>query len=55
MPERRGPRRRAGRRSIAHDPEQSRELVDWADVVICEWCGPNAVWYSEAQAARISG
>ena len=29
-----------------HDPEQSRELNDWADVVICEWCGPNAVWYS---------
>ena len=18
----------------------------WADVVICEWCGPNAIWYS---------
>ena len=29
-----------------HDPERSRELNDWADVVICEWCGPNAVWYS---------
>ena len=25
---------------------QSRELAAWADVVICEWCGPNAVWYS---------
>jgi glycosyltransferase involved in cell wall biosynthesis len=30
-----------------HDPELSRELAEWADVVVCEWCGPNAVWYSE--------
>jgi glycosyltransferase involved in cell wall biosynthesis len=29
-----------------HDPAVSRELAEWADVVICEWCGPNAVWYS---------
>jgi glycosyltransferase involved in cell wall biosynthesis len=29
-----------------HDPGVSRELADWADVVVCEWCGPNAVWYS---------
>jgi glycosyltransferase involved in cell wall biosynthesis len=29
-----------------HDPEVSKELAEWADVVICEWCGPNAVWYS---------
>jgi glycosyltransferase involved in cell wall biosynthesis len=29
-----------------HDEAQSRELAEWADVVICEWCGPNAVWYS---------
>jgi glycosyltransferase involved in cell wall biosynthesis len=29
-----------------HDPALSRELADWADVVICEWCGPNAIWYS---------
>jgi glycosyltransferase involved in cell wall biosynthesis len=29
-----------------HDPAASRELAAWADVVICEWCGPNAVWYS---------
>jgi len=29
-----------------HDPAVSRELAGWADVVICEWCGPNAVWYS---------
>lgn len=29
-----------------HDPERSLELVQWADVVICEWCGPNALWYA---------
>ena len=29
-----------------HDEGVSKELADWADVVICEWCGPNAVWYS---------
>ena len=30
-----------------HDAELSRELAEWADVVVCEWCGPNAIWYSE--------
>ena len=30
-----------------HDVAVSRELAAWADVVICEWCGPNAVWYSK--------
>jgi glycosyltransferase involved in cell wall biosynthesis len=29
-----------------HDETVSKELADWADVVICEWCGPNAIWYS---------
>ena len=29
-----------------HDPLVSKSAADWADVVICEWCGPNAVWYS---------
>jgi hypothetical protein len=29
-----------------HDPLVSKSAVDRADVVICEWCGPNAVWYS---------
>jgi glycosyltransferase involved in cell wall biosynthesis len=29
-----------------HDEAVSRELAEWADVVLCEWCGPNAVWYS---------
>jgi glycosyltransferase involved in cell wall biosynthesis len=29
-----------------HDEAVSQELVAWADVVILEWAGPNAVWYS---------
>ncbi|MFG2249983.1 glycosyltransferase family 1 protein [Spirillospora sp. NPDC048823] len=31
----------------AHDEKRSQDLVDWADVVICEWCGPNALWYAD--------
>jgi glycosyltransferase involved in cell wall biosynthesis len=30
-----------------HDAAASRELAGWADVVVCEWCGPNAIWYSK--------
>ena len=30
-----------------HDEQISQEMAAWADVVICEWCGPNAIWYSE--------
>jgi len=30
----------------AHDPKQSREMAEWADVVVAEWCLGNAVWYS---------
>jgi glycosyltransferase involved in cell wall biosynthesis len=29
-----------------HDEAVSTEMAAWADVVICEWCGPNAIWYS---------
>ena len=29
-----------------HDEAASKELVDWANVVICEWCSPTAIWYS---------
>ncbi len=28
------------------DVAASRRLAAWADVIVCEWCGPNAVWYS---------
>nr|WP_240489739.1 glycosyltransferase [Actinomadura atramentaria] len=31
----------------AHDPERGRALIEWADVIVCEWCGPNALWYAE--------
>lgn len=30
-----------------HDPAQSKELLEWAEVIIAEWCGPVAVWYSQ--------
>jgi glycosyltransferase involved in cell wall biosynthesis len=29
-----------------HDVATSEAMVAWADVVICEWAGPNLVWYS---------
>lgn len=29
-----------------HDEQVSLDIVEWADVVVCEWAGPNAVWYS---------
>jgi len=29
-----------------HDVSVSEQMVAWADVVICEWAGPNLVWYS---------
>jgi glycosyltransferase involved in cell wall biosynthesis len=38
-----------------HNESRSRELAEWADVIICEWCGPNAVWYSrhKRRSARL--
>jgi glycosyltransferase involved in cell wall biosynthesis len=30
-----------------HDVEASKELLEWADVALCEWCLGNAVWYSQ--------
>lgn len=30
-----------------HDESASQQLLDWADVVVCEWAGPNAVWFSQ--------
>ena len=29
-----------------HDESVSQSMVEWADVIICEWAGPNIVWYS---------
>ena len=34
-----------------HDEQVSREMVQWADVIICEWAGPNLVWYSRHKRA----
>lgn len=31
----------------AHDEERSRSLARPADIVFCEWCLGNALWYSE--------
>lgn len=35
-----------------HDAERSAELLEHADTVICEWCGPNAIWYSHRVSDR---
>lgn len=34
-----------------HDEKQSRELLDWAEVIWCEWMLGNAVWYSRNKSA----
>jgi glycosyltransferase involved in cell wall biosynthesis len=33
-----------------HDPQASERLRDWADIILCEWCAGNAVWYSHHKA-----
>jgi len=40
-----------GTRPGDHDEAESRRLADWADVVVCEWCQANAVWYSRNKRA----
>jgi glycosyltransferase involved in cell wall biosynthesis len=30
-----------------HDEKASKKLLEWAEVVFCEWFGENAVWYSQ--------
>jgi glycosyltransferase involved in cell wall biosynthesis len=35
----------------AHDEEASAAALAWADVVHCEWCLGNAVWYSRNKLA----
>lgn len=34
-------------RLAQHDKGASEELANWADTIICEWSGPNAVFYSQ--------
>jgi hypothetical protein len=31
---------------VEHDTRQSKELLNWADIIICEWFLGNVVWYS---------
>jgi glycosyltransferase involved in cell wall biosynthesis len=35
-----------------HDERASRELLGWADVIFCEWCLGNAVWYAQQRRPR---
>ncbi|NMF31965.1 glycosyltransferase [Corynebacterium ammoniagenes] len=37
-----------------HDPAKSKELLDQADIVVCEWGLGNAVWYSNNLLPRQS-
>ena len=30
-----------------HDERSSSRDINWADTVLCEWAGPNLVWYSK--------
>ncbi len=34
-----------------HDPSITKEVLTWADVIVCEWAGPNAVIASQAKRA----
>lgn len=34
-------------RLAVHNKEESLAAAHWADIVICEWAGPNAVFYAE--------
>jgi glycosyltransferase involved in cell wall biosynthesis len=40
-----------GTRPGDHDEAASTELLGWADVIVCEWCQANAVWYSNRKRA----
>jgi glycosyltransferase involved in cell wall biosynthesis len=31
----------------SHNLRISKKLLDWADIIFCEWCLGNAVWYSK--------
>lgn len=30
-----------------HDARRSAKLLDWAQIIVCEWCLGNAVWYAK--------
>ena len=35
-----------------HDEAASKQLLDWAEVIVCEWAVGNAVWYSRNRHPR---
>tara|TARA_B100000700_G_scaffold324541_1_gene430975 strand:- start:2289 stop:4463 length:2175 start_codon:yes stop_codon:yes gene_type:complete len=35
-----------------HSEKQSRKLLEWADVIFCEWCLGNIKWYSHNKHAH---
>lgn len=35
-----------------HDEAKSQALLQWADIIFCEWMLGNAVWYSKRKLAR---
>lgn len=35
-----------------HDSQKSEELLEWADIIFCEWGLGNAVWYSKNKSAN---
>lgn len=35
-----------------HDPQRSKNLLEWADVIFCEWLLGNAVWYANNKKAH---
>ncbi|ENU22033.1 hypothetical protein F993_03308 [Acinetobacter proteolyticus] len=36
----------------SHNIEQSKKLLEWADVIFCEWLLGNAVWYANNKKAH---
>ncbi len=30
-----------------NDAKSSKAILKWADVIVCEWCGGNALWYAK--------
>ncbi len=34
-----------------HDEQKSQELLQWADIIFCEWLLGNAVWYSKHKSS----
>jgi poly(ribitol-phosphate) beta-N-acetylglucosaminyltransferase len=35
-----------------HDEERSIQLLNWADIIFCEWLLGNSVWYSKRKASH---